>query len=76
MSITIIPGSQNDLVLRFLQAGNTLTHREARRRFRCDRLAARCFELRGLGFQIESTIVELPNKKRIARYSLKQRVRK
>ena len=66
----IIPGSQNDAILRALQAGEQLTPIDALKRFGSFRLGARILELRDLGYAIETEIVTLENRKRIARYSL------
>lgn len=66
----LIPGSQNDCIIRYLKRGKTLTHFSAARLFNCLRLAARCYELRGMGYPIESHIIELSNGKKIAKYRL------
>lgn len=66
----IEPGSQNDLILRALQVGESITPIAALERFGCFRLGGRIYELRELGYAIETEIIELPNGKRIARYSM------
>jgi hypothetical protein len=66
----IIPGSQNHAILLALQSGERLTPIDALTRFGSFRLGARILELRDLGYQIETEIVTLANRKRIASYSL------
>ncbi len=66
----IVPGSQNDLILRYLQDGKTLTPLQALTLFDCLRLAGRVGELRDLGYDIKTDIIQLPNGKRIAEYRL------
>lgn len=69
--VGIEPGSQNDCILQHLLAGESLTPLGALELFDCLRLGGRIHELRELGYAIETEIIELPNKKRIAQYSLK-----
>lgn len=64
------PESQDDRILQFLQAGNTLTPLEALDRFGCFRLGARIWELKRQGWLIESEIVEADGGKRVARYKM------
>lgn len=62
--------SQSELILAYLQAGNSLTPLTALfEPFRCMRLGARCYDLRKEGHNIVS-IVELPNGKRVKSYSM------
>lgn len=62
--------SQNKEILKSLKDGNKLTQIDAFELFKCWRLAARIKNLRDDGHQIHTEIVTLPNKKRIAYYSL------
>ena len=62
--------SQNKEILKLLKEGNKLTQMDAFELFKCWRLAARIKNLRDDGHQIHTEIVTLPNKKRIAYYSL------
>lgn len=62
--------SQNDMVLSYLKRGKTLTALQALNKFGCFRLAARVHDLRNSGYDIVAADYELPNGKRIARYSL------
>ncbi len=67
----IVPGSQNDHILRALQAGRRLTAGEALTEFQCFRLASRITELRQMGYPIVSEPVKAPvSGKRIAEYHL------
>jgi hypothetical protein len=61
--------SQNNLILNYLKAGNTLTPLEALHKFGCFRLGARIWDLRIAGHDIASKIIEV-NGKRVARYQL------
>ena len=56
-------------VMDHLRKGLTLTAKEARIMFRCDRLAARIQDLRDAGHDIHTTM-ETGGRKRWARYSL------
>lgn len=49
-----------------------ITAIEALSRYGCFRLAARIKDLREEGYEIETTTLELPNGKSIAKYSLKE----
>lgn len=64
--------SQCKRVLAHLQSGKTLTARQASRYMDIDRLGARIFNLRSLGWKIKTELVLLPSKKRIAIYSLEK----
>ncbi len=61
--------AQVRLILAHLRKGLTLTAKEARALFRCDRLAARIKDLRYSGHDIYTTM-ESGGGKRWARYSL------
>lgn len=63
--------SQSEQILKYLQAGNALTPLEALRKFNCLRLGARIYDLRQLGYQINSRLItDEYTKKRYAIYSL------
>jgi len=62
--------TQADAILRHLQAGHTITPKDARRLCGCDRLGARIFELRRRGVAIVSSRLKLPGKKYVAEYYL------
>ena len=57
-------------ILIYLQAGNAITDIEALRLFQCRRLAARILELKRMGHQIQSRMVEVMSGKRVAEYWL------
>ena len=59
--------SQNDNILSYLEQGNTLTPLEALQMFGCFRLAARVWELRCKGHNIESETIEVGGKS-VAQY--------
>lgn len=61
--------SQDDMVLAHLKRGRTLTPLEALDRFNCFRLGARIHTLKGLGHDINSTLIRVGDK-RVAQYSL------
>ena len=61
--------SQQDKILRHLKKGKPITPLEALREYGCMRLAARVYDLRGLGHEIISETVER-NGKKIARYRI------
>lgn len=62
--------TQADQILLHLQSGQTITPIEALELFRCFRLAARIADLKALGHNILTEMVESPEGKRYARYSL------
>jgi hypothetical protein len=62
--------TQANRILRYLQAGHRLTPWDALEQFGCFRLAARIYELRREGWQINERTVETASGKRIAEYSL------
>lgn len=62
--------TQADQILLHLQSGQTITPIEALELFRCFRLAARIESLRKDGHNILTEMVESPEGKRYARYSL------
>lgn len=63
--------SQNKEILSHLESGKKLTALEALNLFGCMRTASRINDLKKAGHDIISKMVELPNGKRIAEYSLK-----
>ena len=62
--------TQSDQILNHLRSGKHLTAIEALNRFGCLRLAARIGDLKRDGHDIKSQMVELPNGKRVASYTL------
>jgi hypothetical protein len=62
--------SQEQQILNHLRSGKHLTPIEALNRFQCFRLGARIHELKQAGHPITSTMVELPNGKRVASYRM------
>lgn len=64
--------TQRDQIREWLESGNSITPLEALNQFGCMALSQRIGELkRECGMCIETEMVELPNKKRVARYSIK-----
>jgi hypothetical protein len=62
--------SQRDHILIYLEAGNAITDIEALRLFQCRRLAARILELKSMGHDIKTRMVQVMSGKRVAEYSL------
>lgn len=62
--------SQNKEILSYLESGKKITPIDALNVFGCFRLGARIFDLKKAGHNIISKMIELPNGKRIAEYSL------
>ena len=64
--------SQRDAILRHLKEHpyHPITHLEAQHLFGCSRLAARVQELRRMGHDVKSRMVETPSGKRVAEYWL------
>lgn len=60
---------QADQILEYLKSGRTLTALDALQMFGCFRLAARIWELRGQGYDIQARDKELPNGKHVAAYA-------
>jgi len=65
--------SQNAAILRYLQAGYSLTPREALDLFGCFRLGARIADLKAKGHAIKSELVTVDGGKRVSRYTLEAR---
>lgn len=63
--------TQRQQILSHLINGKSLTPIDALNLFGCFRLSARIFEIRGQGFEVETSIVEKKGSK-IAEYSLKK----
>ena len=61
--------TQNEQILEYLKAGNTLTPLEALREFGSFRLGARIFNLKEKGYNIETKLVS-NGKKKFAQYRL------
>ena len=61
--------SHAELIMDYLLAGNTLTHVEAYDLFKCNRLAARIYDLRS-AIRIRADRLKLPNGKTVAQYRL------
>jgi len=61
---------QTKKVLGWLQAGNTLTSKQARKLFGIDRLAARVGEVRDAGYEVVTTMIRINKDTRVGRYSL------
>jgi len=62
--------SVTDKVLEALLNGDELTALDSLERFGCMRLAARIYDLREIGWEIETETVETTNGKRFASYRL------
>jgi len=62
--------SQCQMIRKHLESHFTLTNLEALEMFGCWRLGARINDLRKLGMKIKTEMITLPNKKRVAKYSL------
>ena len=54
--------SQAQAIRKHLEAGHTITPMQALARYGCARLAARIYDLRGIGLKIESRIMHSRNK--------------
>lgn len=65
--------TQNDIILRQLSRGRTLTPGAAFRTFGIGRLAARIYELKLQGHPILTTMLTLSSKKRVGQYSMGRR---
>ena len=65
--------SQEKRILEYLQSGRSLTQYQALVKFDCFRLASRVNRLRKNGHDIKTSMVELSNGKRIAKYDIGDR---
>ena len=66
--------SQQDAILEYLKAGNSLTGLESLERFKCWRLASRISQLKKEGHNIEKQMIELPSGKHVAEYRMAQTI--
>lgn len=62
--------SQEMNILQFLKQGNSITPIIALNKFNCFRLGARIYALKQKGYNIKTTKVVTPSRKRIASYYL------
>ncbi len=62
--------TQAQAIHRYLRAGNTITPLEALERFGCFRLAARIYDLRQLGVEIDEEFIRVGGKQ-VSRYRLR-----
>ena len=60
--------TQCELILAYLQDGNTLTSLEALKLFGCMRLASRIHDLRDKGYDIKNERIQVPSGKYVTRY--------
>ena len=64
--------TQEQMILRALQAGRKLTPMDALNDFDCFRLGARIFTLREQGYDIKTEDFKTPSGKHVARYWMPQ----
>lgn len=64
---------QRDVILAALQQGYSITPIEALTMCGCMRLGARIWELKRLGYNIETKIIKTATGKRVASYRLKEK---
>jgi hypothetical protein len=62
--------TQCEQVLKHLQSGKTITSMQSFRLYGITRLSDRCRDLRHKGYGVESRMITLPSKKRVAQYYL------
>ena len=60
--------SQNKMIKKFLENGNSITGLDALNRFQCSRLASRICDLKDSGMNIESQFIKLESGKRVKEY--------
>jgi hypothetical protein len=60
--------TQESRILSALEQGQMISPLGAWRRFGCERLAARIYDLRRKGYRIERAMVKLPSGARVAEY--------
>ena len=60
--------SQNKMIKKFLENGNSITGLDALNRFQCNRLASRICDLKDSGMSIESQFIKLESGKRVKEY--------
>ena len=63
--------SQNKMIARWLEEGNTITSLVALQMFGCMRLASRICDLRDQGYDIEKKTIVVSSGKRVTEYKLK-----
>lgn len=63
--------TQKDRILKYLQKGKALNPMGALHLFSSFRLGARIWELRGMGYQIDTKMKKLPSGKYVAEYKLR-----
>lgn len=63
--------SQNNSILEYLKQGNSITALEALNSFQCMRLASRMNDIKNMGYEVCSQMVDLPSGKRVASYWLR-----
>jgi hypothetical protein len=70
--ITMETESQKSMILRYLRKYGHITPKEARMNFGCDRLGARIYNLKKEGHKIETRMIQVADRKRVAQYHLKR----
>jgi len=71
---TKVASGQALAILNHLQSGKSITPLESLELFGCFRLGARIWDLRHMGHRITKEMIPVGNGKRVACYSLEQRV--
>ncbi|MBS4057778.1 MAG: hypothetical protein KGZ82_10720 [Bacteroidales bacterium] len=61
-------GTQNQMILRALQRGRSLTPLHIFREFGCLRASARIYDLRRMGHAVKTRMVQVRGSKRVAEY--------
>lgn len=64
--------SQNNSILEYLKQGNSITALEALKSFQCMRLASRVNDIKNMGYEVISSMIEIPSGKKVASYRLKR----
>lgn len=64
--------SQNNSILEYLKQGNSITALEALKSFQCMRLASRIGDIKNMGHEVISNMIEIPSGKKVACYRLKK----
>lgn len=62
--------TQTQAILRHLQSGKAITPLESLQLYGCFRLTSRIYDIKKLGFKIESKMVDVGNGKHVAEYTL------
>ena len=63
--------SQTKSILEYLKQGNSITALEALNSFQCMRLASRINDIKNMGYEVCSQMVEISSGKRVASYWLR-----